>query len=218
VTQLKCDETAPSCLQCKKRNVPCPGYEKTLKWSTKYEVFSPVQFKSPSSKPRPTTEVTSEVADANTPSLPTNVANGIEALAAVLPAGRKTTVSGTITKQASPSAPSPPALEEPVSAQESSTEDEDSPRDFEPFTMEDIDAMHPIMLDGLVDAIPLPQDDFSFDPFEDFDLDSGSFDESMLDLEDVSHKQDLSSSSATSMLTTRESSREVALDCRVPYF
>ncbi|KAF2270837.1 hypothetical protein CC78DRAFT_450446 [Lojkania enalia] len=35
--RLKCDETLPGCLQCKKRNVPCPGYEKTLKWSTKYE-------------------------------------------------------------------------------------------------------------------------------------------------------------------------------------
>jgi hypothetical protein len=207
--QLKCDETVGSCLQCKKRNVSCPGYEKTLKWSTKYEVFSPVQFKSTSPKPKTTSEVISQNAEGNMSSLPKTVASGIEALAAVLPAGRKVTVPQSITKQVSPPAASPPALEEPVSAQESSNEDEDSPRDFEPFTMDDIDAMHPIMLDGLVDAIPLPQDDFTFDPFEDFDLDNGSFDDTVLDLDDASHKHELSSS-AMSMLTTRESSREAS--------
>jgi hypothetical protein len=117
-------------------------------------------------------------------------------------------VAEAMTKQATPPAASPPALEEPVSAQESSTEDEGSPRDFEPFTMEDIDAMHPIMMDNL-DAIPLPEDDFTFDPFEDFDLENSSFDDSVLDLDDVSQKHGFSSS-AISMLTTRESSREAS--------
>jgi hypothetical protein len=126
----------------------------------------------------------------------------------VLPAGRKTVVPEVITKQASPPPASPPALEEPVSTQESSTEDEGSPRDFEPFTMEDIDATHPIMMDGL-DAIPLPEDDFTFDPFEDFDLENSSFADSVLDLDDASHKHDFSSS-AISILATQESSREAS--------
>lgn len=37
--QLKCDETKPQCKNCQSRDVPCPGYKKLLKWSTKYEVF-----------------------------------------------------------------------------------------------------------------------------------------------------------------------------------
>jgi hypothetical protein len=161
-----------------------------------------------------TSDVTSKAPAAGKSSLPQNVANGIEALAAVLPAGRKTAVSEGMPKQASLPAASPPALEEPISALESSTEDEDSPRDFEPFTMDDIDAMDPIMLDGLVDAIPLPHDELSFDPFEHLDLDNGTFDDLGLDFDDVSHKHNLSSSSSssssTSMMTTRESSREAS--------
>ncbi|KAM5490084.1 hypothetical protein MaudMau93_002651 [Microsporum audouinii] len=30
--RLKCDETKPTCLQCRKRNVPCGGYKKDFKW------------------------------------------------------------------------------------------------------------------------------------------------------------------------------------------
>ncbi|OJJ43055.1 hypothetical protein ASPZODRAFT_75008 [Penicilliopsis zonata CBS 506.65] len=30
--RLKCDETKPTCLHCKKRNVPCGGYKKDFKW------------------------------------------------------------------------------------------------------------------------------------------------------------------------------------------
>lgn len=206
IEQLKCDETSPSCLQCKKRNVACPGYEKTLKWSTKYEVFSPVQFKSTSLKPKPISVVTSST-EAKRSSLPRNVANGIEALAAVLPAGRKTVMTEEATKQASPPLPSPPALEELV--QDSSPEDEDSPPDFEPFRMEDIDAMDPIILDGLVDAIPLPHEDMTFDPFEHVDLDSGSFDDLGLDMEDISYKHE-SFSSSTSGSTSRECSQEAS--------
>lgn len=209
--QLKCDETAPSCLQCKKRSVACPGYEKTLKWSTKYEVFSPVQFKTPTPKSRPASEVTTvQAPEFNKPLLPKTVESGIEALAAVLPAGKKTAVSETVTKQAPTPTLSPPALDEHVPAQESSIEDEESPRDFEPFTMEDIDTMDSHMVDGLVDAIPLPVDDFAFNSFEDLDLGNGSFDDFALDFEDSLHQHDLSSSAATSMLTTRESSREAS--------
>jgi hypothetical protein len=208
--QLKCDETAPSCLQCKKRNVPCPGYEKTLKWSTKYEVFSPVQFKAPSPKPRPASDATTQAPGANKSSLPKTVDSGIEALAAVLPAGRKPSQPEPITDRNSTPVLSPPALEEPVFTQESSTEDEESPRDFEPFTMEDIDAMDSKLMDGLVDAIHMPHDDFAFGTFEDLDLGSGSFDELALDFDDMAQQHDLSSSAPVSMLTTRESSREAS--------
>jgi hypothetical protein len=30
--RLKCDESKPTCLQCKKRNVECGGYKKDFKW------------------------------------------------------------------------------------------------------------------------------------------------------------------------------------------
>jgi len=32
--RLKCDETKPSCLQCRKRGVECGGYKKDFKWKT----------------------------------------------------------------------------------------------------------------------------------------------------------------------------------------
>ncbi|KAJ1323085.1 fungal specific transcription factor domain-containing protein [Microdochium nivale] len=35
--RLKCDETAPSCLNCVRRGIDCPGYQKVLRWSTKHE-------------------------------------------------------------------------------------------------------------------------------------------------------------------------------------
>ncbi|KAF2819865.1 hypothetical protein CC86DRAFT_361233 [Ophiobolus disseminans] len=206
--RLKCDETAPSCLQCKKRNVACPGYEKTLKWSTKYEVFSPVQFKSASPKPKPTAEIITRAPEARQSQLSLNVASSIEALAAVLPVGRKNTTTESTAKEASPPVPSPPALEETVAVLESSTEDEDSPRDYEPFMMEDIETVDSALVDGAVYAIPVPHDDFSFDPFEDCDLDITSFDDIGLDFDDTSYKHDFSSTSAPSAFTTRESSRE----------
>jgi hypothetical protein len=35
--QKKCDEAHPSCNNCLSRGIACPGYQKSLKWSTKYE-------------------------------------------------------------------------------------------------------------------------------------------------------------------------------------
>ncbi|KAJ4374276.1 hypothetical protein N0V83_003017 [Neocucurbitaria cava] len=206
--RLKCDETAPGCLQCKKRNVACPGYEKTLKWSTKYEVFNPPQFKSSPPKPRSMPDSAPQGPGVIESSLPKNVANGIEALAAVLPAGKKNTtpIQKDTTKPASPPVQSPPGLEEPT--QESSTEDNGSPQDYELFPMEDVDVVDPILLDGLVDAIPLPHDDFHFDPFESLDFECSSLEELTFHTEDSMQEKDLQSSSSTSVLTTRESSRE----------
>lgn len=100
-------------------------------------------------------------------------------------------------------------MEEAVYTQESSTEDEESPRDFEPFTMEDIDAMNPMLLDGL-DAIPMPHDDFNFDAFERLDMDTSSLDNLALDFDDASYKDDMLCSSNTSNLVTRDASREAS--------
>lgn len=168
-----------------------------------------MQFKSPSPKPKPAVEITT-ITESTKPSVPKTVDSGIEALAAVLPAGRKSAPVDHTTNQESISTTSPPALEEPIFTQESSTEDEDSPRDFEPFTMEDIDAMDSNIMDGLVDAIPLPHDDFHFSSFEDLELGTSSFEELALDFEDMSHHNAVSSSAPTSLLTTRESSREAS--------
>ncbi|KAH9868709.1 hypothetical protein J1614_007781 [Plenodomus biglobosus] len=200
--RLKCDETAPGCLQCKKRKVACPGYEKTLKWSTKYEVFTPPQGKPSPSRQRSSFEVISQ-GQCGTSTLPKNVANGIEALAAVLPAGRNSTVVEH--KEPIPVITSPPALDETTSAQETSTEDSDSPRDFEPFLMEDIDVMDQVSLDGLVDAVPLTHDDFDFDAFENLEFDSRSVGELSFD-SNISPTQDLTTSSLP--LATQEPSRE----------
>ncbi|CAN9180774.1 unnamed protein product [Alternaria alternata] len=207
--RLKCDETAPGCLQCKKRNVACPGYEKTLKWSTKYEVFNPAQSKSTSPRPRSTPDATSAVPTAAKSPLPQNVASGIEAaLAAVLPAGRKniTPTQQLSTTQTSSAIPSPPSFEEPASIHESSTEDGDSPREYEPFPMEDVNNMDPIMLDGFADAMQMPNEDFNFDPFETIDFDSGSLEDLTFDMQDLSQKQDMTSSSLPTM--ERDSTRE----------
>ncbi|RMZ72295.1 c6 zinc finger domain-containing [Pyrenophora seminiperda CCB06] len=198
--RLKCDETAPGCLQCKKRNVACPGYEKTLKWSTKYEVFSPTKSKSTSPKLR----LADVTPSSSTSTLPQNVASGIEALAAVLPAGRKNTAlpQPPPTTQTSSSVPSPPIFEEPTSTQESSTEDGDSPRDYEPFPMENVNTVDPIMFD----TTPLCNEDFNFDPFESIDFDSASLDELTFDIHDLSPKQDTISASLP--LMDREPGRE----------
>jgi hypothetical protein len=144
-------------------------------------------------------------------SLPQNVANGIEALAAVLPAGRRSLeveVTGS-DKQATPPLASPPSMEENTITQESSTEDGDSPRDFEPFPMDDIHVLDPAMLDGSADAIPLPNDEFHFDPFDNIDLDSSGLDTFDFDAEPVLYKYNEPSTEST-VLTTRESSRETS--------
>ncbi|KAJ8109141.1 hypothetical protein OPT61_g7676 [Boeremia exigua] len=215
--RLKCDETAGSCLQCKKRNVPCPGYEKTLKWSTKYEVFQPTEFTSSPPRPMTTSAGVRKPSKGTGSSLPRNVANGIEALAAVLPAGRKS-ADAEMTyndKQVTPSLASPPSLEDPIILQESSTEDGDSPRDLEPFPMDDIDVLDSTMLDGFVDTIPPPTEDFHFDPFDGTDLDStvlddfGSFGGFDYDASSSAFGHN-ESSTESSVLTTRESSREAS--------
>ncbi|KAL4757066.1 Zn(II)2Cys6 transcription factor [Aspergillus foveolatus] len=36
--RIKCDETHPHCNQCKRRAYDCPGYQRPLEWSSKYEV------------------------------------------------------------------------------------------------------------------------------------------------------------------------------------
>ncbi|KAF3040317.1 hypothetical protein E8E12_008074 [Didymella heteroderae] len=209
--RLKCDETAGSCLQCKKRNVPCPGYEKTLKWSTKYEVFQPTEFAPSSPKPRTAISGVRKSSKATGSSLPRNVFSSIEALAAVLPASRKSAdvEMNCNDKQATPPMASPPlpSLEEPVTSLESSEEDEESPRDLEPFPMDDIHVLDSSMLDGFVDAIPLPNEEFHFDAFESTDIDStvlddfGSF--GGFDLDNTAPFKHSESSAESSVLTTR---------------
>ncbi len=149
-------------------------------------------------------------------SLPRNVANGIEALAAVLPAGRKTADVDMIrnTKQATPPLASPPSLEEPLILQESSTEDEDSPRDLEPFHMDDINVLDSTMLDGFVDTIPPSTEDFNFNPFDTTGLDSAVLDDfgnfAGFDHDSTSAFKHSEPSAELSVLTTRESSREAS--------
>ncbi|KAH9863136.1 hypothetical protein IAQ61_009413 [Plenodomus lingam] len=214
--RLKCDETAPGCLQCKKRKVACPGYEKTLKWSTKYEVFTPPQDKPSLAKQTSLPEVTSQPPSGE-PNLPKNVATGIEALAAVLPVS---SVSESVRrKEPTPVITSPPDLDEAISAQETSTEDSDSPRDFEPFLMEDVDVLNHISLEGLVDANPLPHDDFNFDAFENVDFDSRSLGELSFD-SSFTPVQDLTASSLplSAQETIQESSPRLSRSLLLDFY
>lgn len=183
-----------------------------MKWSTKYEVFQPTEFTL--SPPKPSSAGIRKPSKSTGSSLPKNVAHGIEALAAVLPASRKgadAKMTGS-DKQATPPSASPPALEEPLL---SSTEDEESPRDLELFPMDDLNVLDTSMLDGFDDSIPLPTDDFHFDPFENTDLEStgldnfGSFNGFDFEANPCSFKHN-ESSTESSVLTTRESSREAS--------
>lgn len=45
--RLKCDETEPFCTRCIKSGLACPGYNKPVRWSTKYEInYSPASSSS----------------------------------------------------------------------------------------------------------------------------------------------------------------------------
>lgn len=194
--------------------MPCPGYEKTLKWSTKYEVFQPTEFTQSLPKPRIASAGVRKPCRASVSSLPKNVASGIEALAAVLPTGKRgadVQMAGN-GKQATPPLASPPSLEEPVITRESSTEGEESPRDFEPFPMDDINVLDSAILDGFADTIPLTDEDFNLDSF-DPDLDSAEMDDLSgfggLNFEvDHSPFKYNGSSAESSMFPAHESNRE----------
>ncbi|KAJ4357451.1 uncharacterized protein N0V89_002026 [Didymosphaeria variabile] len=174
--RLKCDETAPGCLQCKRRNVACPGYEKTLKWSTKYEVFQPTLFAPAPHKYGSTATVTKASPKEKPMKVTPDVERHFEALAAVLPAGKQTAEpTNTNTHQQSPP---PMAVGSLTSSEDSTPEPSDgSPPEMdplpEPLFFEDPIDFDPLMMDGLVDVMGMPEDDLSFGPLDGFDIEPG---------------------------------------------
>ncbi|KAH8887293.1 hypothetical protein GQ53DRAFT_844457 [Thozetella sp. PMI_491] len=46
--RLKCDESLPSCHNCTRRGIVCPGYQQRLQWSTKYERRATAKIDGPS--------------------------------------------------------------------------------------------------------------------------------------------------------------------------
>ncbi|KAJ4286040.1 hypothetical protein N0V90_013387 [Kalmusia sp. IMI 367209] len=197
--RLKCDETTPGCLQCKRRNVPCPGYEKTLKWSTKYEVFQPTQFiptpsrtgpKANISKPKPKPRVT-------TFQITPDVERSFEALAAVLPA-RKHTPEPAPKDNSCQSSPPPLAAVGSLT----SSEDDGSPPELEslpePLFFEDSISLDPSLLDGFVDAMEMHDDELTFGPMEGFDVDPGPVDCINFDTEEFPQPPDEVASTAQS--------------------
>ncbi|KAF2176194.1 hypothetical protein K469DRAFT_723328 [Zopfia rhizophila CBS 207.26] len=181
--RLKCDETAPACLQCKKRNVPCPGYEKTLKWSTKYEVLQPILFE-PVSVCNPTSTANAPAVKEIT--LPPDVVSGFEALAAVLPIGNRK-----------------PELQEKGSTEQhiqlNDADDEVSvgqneaqdiiepPKDSDPPSIDPIGPADPNILDEfLQDSESLPEEFSFYAPFDSLDfLEPTALEELELDIEEV---------------------------------
>ncbi|KAF2241829.1 C6 zinc finger domain-containing protein [Trematosphaeria pertusa] len=197
--RLKCDETTPSCLQCKKRNVPCPGYEKTLKWSTKYEVFQPtVQFGSSPTNASPKPDVISKTPQVTEVTLPPDVERGFEALAAVLPTSKKPAEPARENASRQPTPPAAAIDTPPVLLQTSSSPEtfgsESSPPEPEPlpepFFLQDLNAFDPLLLDGLINAIGDQNGDFTFDALEGFDIDPGPLDDIGLDLDQVQFPED----------------------------
>lgn len=172
--QLKCDETTPGCLQCKKRNVLCPGYEKTLKWSTKYEVFQPTQISKSSRRAALEAAATNDARVKDRKTTP-EVERHFQALAAVLPAGKKNTPEPN---QKDASLQSPSVTGTLDSSGESSPEPNNlSPPEFEalpdPLFLDDQTSFDSITLDSLSDPVGMPMSDLSFDGLDNFNVDPG---------------------------------------------
>ncbi|KAL3444829.1 fungal-specific transcription factor domain-containing protein [Aspergillus insuetus] len=51
LARIKCDLEAPACSRCAKSGLRCPGYNKGVKWSQKYEVMLPAGDSSSSQEP-----------------------------------------------------------------------------------------------------------------------------------------------------------------------
>ncbi|KAH7126714.1 fungal-specific transcription factor domain-containing protein, partial [Dendryphion nanum] len=210
--RLKCDETTPACLQCTKRGLKCSGYEKTLKWSTKYEVFQPFQFDLPSNAGSRTTSI-SLIQDVT---LTPDVINGFEALAAVLPVAKNHNSSPEPRESPKPCSPS---IETPTLVENTTSPVDDlSPEEVESFPVYICDLIDPALFEGLVDTTEVVHDDLSFDTLADLDfLDTSTFQElPELDpeIEEIQRSPQLSSSS---LVGSPHSSRSLLLDYyRIP--
>lgn len=211
--QLKCDETQPSCLQCKKRNRTCPGYEKTLKWSTKYEVFQPFHFESPdpASRAAPTAPTAPTAPAVSDVTLPPDVASGFEALAAVLPIGKRKPESETDRRDSTSPAALPTATDTPDPVvQEVSSEDGVSPQDTEATSIDIADVIDPMLMNDFIDATDMFDQDFPLDPTENFDtLEPEALDDLELDIEEVPR---LIEESTSTELSSPRLSRSLLLD------
>ncbi|CAI6335758.1 unnamed protein product [Periconia digitata] len=207
IKRLKCDETAPGCLQCKKRNVACPGYEKTLKWSTKYEVFQPPQLAKPPSKALPT-----KMKDRKTPP---DVDRHFQALAAVLPADTKA-------REQNQKPSSLPSLSLPdvlTSSEESSPEPSDlSPAGLqvlaEPLLFEDNASLDSITFDALNSGVGMSMSNWSFDDLDGFNVDPGPIDSIDLDCEELYGANDTTNdnTNANTLSSSPRLSRSLLLD------
>ncbi|KAL4814387.1 hypothetical protein BDW67DRAFT_192219 [Aspergillus spinulosporus] len=76
--RIKCDETHPHCNQCTRRAYDCPGYQRPLKWSAKYEVAANDAAARKDARSKPTT-------NARTPDLTMNTMSSILSPSASVP-------------------------------------------------------------------------------------------------------------------------------------
>jgi hypothetical protein len=175
------------------------GYERTLKWSTKYEVTKPIHFGSPLKSGRPSSSsykppVVSDI------TLSPEVVNGFEALAAVLPSRKRK--PETIKKVPDKPLTSPTIVASPV--QDEPVEEVHTPLD----PVEDIGAPDAFSFDDIIEATDEHFEDFIFEDHIDFsDLNlSSDFD---LDIEEV---QQLPDASSSTQVTNSRLSRSLLLD------
>ncbi|KAF2003821.1 hypothetical protein P154DRAFT_486003 [Amniculicola lignicola CBS 123094] len=213
--RLKCDETAPGCVQCKKRGIECPGYEKTLKWSTKYEVLQPIQFEALPERHRSSDEghKPPKVVEIE---LPPDVVSGFEALAAVLPAAKRKSESPKIAASRKSASPEVAANTPSPVNQDQLLEEQRSQEVVSSSTNID-DLIDPLLLDGFLEnEQTLDEDFFSFDHMDALDfMDPPHLQESDFDVEELPPLSDMASSSTE--LASPRLSRSLLLDYyRIP--
>ena len=148
--------------------------------------------------------------DVNEISLPPDVINGFEALAAVLPAVNKKSSPEPIELPKSSS----PSTETPTSTQGTSPI-EDSSFELEPAPVDIYDLIDPALLDGVLDTAECLTDELSFDDLATLDfLDTSALEELDAEIEEVQRSPTLSCVSVTE---SPRSSRSLLLDYyRIP--
>ena len=186
------------------------GYEKTLKWSTKYEVLQPVQFGSPP-EPGFTSDVTQNPPLVANITLSPEVVSGFEALAAVLPTRKRNPEPESESALKEPERQSLPpdiGLDPTSIVQENPVENNQTPPTLEQSPIDSLNGFDPISSDDTLEGPDILFDDIALDSLLDFS-DPGSLLDIDLDIEEVERHLD---EPYSSQLTNSRLPRSLLLD------
>jgi hypothetical protein len=160
-------------VQCHKRKIVCPGYEKKLKWSTKYEVLFKLSG----------TDLEADTADVGDIILSPEIVSGFEALAAALPSGKKTpderqkcfsVPTAQEQVEASPES-QPETVESHTLPTGNFFKEDESSQETDPSPIDITDLIDPALLEGFSDGLDDFQVPYSFDQDISFDQDTFDF-------------------------------------------